>query len=72
MCSANDHPPYDPPTPTRPRKYELSGDGPRSVALAVLGTMLMEAEAAGHSMTGVRVLTLREARRRVGEAEAAL
>ena len=70
--------------PTRPRRYVLSGDKPEpsSIALAVLGTMLSEAEddlrVVENSKTGptttamarVVVDALRRARNRVAEAEA--
>jgi hypothetical protein len=50
VCSANDDPStYTAPTPTKPRTYLLSGSVPparvgASVALAVLGEMLSDAE----------------------------
>lgn len=80
MCSAND----DPTTYSQPRSYVLSGgEQPRpSVALAVLGTMLTEAEAdlrmvmnskAGPTtvaMANVTVDALRRARNKVADAEA--
>ena len=86
MCSQQDIPPYDDPEPpelSRPRRYVLSGgDEPRpSIALAVLGDMLNEAELDLHAMenskTGpttvamARVVAdaLRRARNRVAAAE---
>jgi hypothetical protein len=85
MCSANvrNEPPYDPPTPTRPTVYRLSGDVPparvaASVALAVLGEMLTEAEAWQAKTervdslieAGERIRALHEARDRIAKAEA--
>ena len=81
MCSAHDDPTtYDPPTPTRPRTYVLSGDTPEprgSVALAVIGEMLTEAEAIATSVPQslafhVEVETLRRARDRIAAAEQAV
>lgn len=83
MCSSqgeNDPSTYDTPV-TQPRRYVLSGT-PRkpSVALAVIGTMLTEAEEEAKEEGGMNRLllkegvipTLLEARDRVAEAEAAL
>jgi len=85
MCSANvrNEPPYDPPTPTRPRTYVLSGSVPparvaASVALATLGTLLSEAESLladayndyPSDRQRLRVYVLREARDAVARAEA--
>jgi len=74
MCSEADHPPYDAPVPTRPRRYELSGDGPSeprpSVALAVIGTMLDELDPKDDSDYGViKALVLLEVRDRITKAE---
>lgn len=79
MCSQLDDPTtYDAPEPVRPRTYRLSGDRPEprrepaSVALAVLGTMIDEADEA-FMQTGdalVRGSILREVRDRVRSAEA--
>jgi len=88
MCSANvrNEPPYDPPTPTRPRTYLLSGSVPparvaASVALAVIGEMLTKAENDVENFQRLRlpfsreyayerVVVLREARDRITAAEA--
>lgn len=79
MCSANvrNEPPYDPPTPQRPRTYLLSGSVPparvtASIALAVIGEMLSEVETADIVTPAgdVATATLHEARRRIAEAEA--
>jgi hypothetical protein len=82
VCSANDDPTYfTAPTPTRPRTYVLSGartvhveagTGRGSIALAVLGEMLTEAEGRrDRSMTSdARLLALLEARDRIRAAEA--
>jgi hypothetical protein len=85
VCSQTDDPSMiDPPgwnaatAPTRPRTYVLSGSVPparvaASIALAVIGEMLSEAEAISPkpmSLRQVAVDTLREARRRIAEAEA--
>ena len=79
MCSAADDPTqYDIPEPQPPRVYRLAGDAPveephGSVALAVLGEMLMEAERASDwhnpAASRARITTLREARDRVAEAK---
>ena len=84
MCSANDDPSYfTAPTPQRPRVYELSGSVPpprvaASVALAVLGEMLTEAEGAwdkAHDLRTTelamqRIGILQDARDRIAKAEA--
>jgi hypothetical protein len=77
VCSANvrNEPPYDPPMPTKPRVYVLSGSVPparvaASVALAVLGEMLSEEERGGGPGTAFRYSALLEARDRVARAEA--
>lgn len=85
MCSAADDPTtYDAPTPQPPRRYVLSGDAPArepaSVALAVLGEMLTDAERDYGQLypppysweVDARLRALREARDRVAAAEAAL
>ena len=86
MCSQTDTPPYDDPEPgpiTQPRRYVLAGgaEPTPSVALAVLGTMLTEAEGdldivrtstAGPTTRAIAasvVDALRRARNRVAEAE---
>ena len=85
MCASNvqNEPPYDPPIPTPPRRYVLAGgEEPRpSIALAVLGDMLTEAEhdlrVVENSKTGATTVAmaravvdaLRRARNRVAEAE---
>ena len=84
MCSAMDDPTtFDAPEPTRPRVYVLAGDAPTvpepkpSVALAVLGALLNEAEwdlercmtASERTVVGTRISVLSEARDRVAEAE---
>lgn len=57
------------PTVQRPRVYRLSGDDPRpSVALAVLGTMISEAETDVFPDWG-RIDGLKDARDRVAAAE---
>jgi hypothetical protein len=84
MCSQADDPTTYDPKPTAPRRYVLAGgeEPQASVALAVLGTMLTEAESdwrafeegrAGPTtlaMARVQVDTLRRARNRVADAEA--
>jgi hypothetical protein len=77
MCSANDDPTtYDLPEPRPPRRLVSAGDplGRGSVALAVLGEMLNDAEnalARPLSWTAqTRVDALREARDKVAAAEA--
>lgn len=89
MCSQMDDPSqYSAPEPVKPRTYVLSGDAagaelraaalehrPASLALAVLGEMLTEAEQAedaGAWPLSNTVETLREARNRVMAAEAKL
>lgn len=82
MCARSDFPPYDPPTPQPPRVYRLSGSKPElhgSIALAVIGQMIEEAEtlqpAAGlAALRNLRrdVALLREARDRIAAAEAQL
>ena len=80
MCSQMDDPTqYDAPEPTRPRAYVLSGSSRNSIgepqpsiALAVIGDMLEEADALPpfHDyQIGFRQALL-EARERVSEAEA--
>ena len=70
MCSQNDDPTqYDGPVITRPRKYELSGSEPKpSIALAVIGDMLDEAEREVRS--DAETYLLRLARQRIAQAEA--
>lgn len=83
MCSQMDDPTqYDAPEPTRPRAYVLSGSSrnsigePRpSIALAVLGDLLTEAEQLAIALPDSIVVraevdTLRNARNRVADAEA--
>ena len=78
MCSASSDPSQHdvPVTPAPPRRYVLSGDKPEprgSVALAVLGEMLTEAEDYENGIPDQsRVNAIQEARQRVAEAEAAL
>jgi hypothetical protein len=83
MCSAADDPTTYDRKPTTPRRYVLAGgEEPRpSVALAVLGTMLTEAESdlrvVENSKTGATTVAmaravvdaLRRARNRVAAAE---
>lgn len=81
MCSANDDPTtYDIPEPIAPRVYRLSGDRPEpivgrgSVALAVLGEMLNDAEKEYdeeplNPTRETAFVVLRRARDRVAEAE---
>lgn len=86
MCSQGDDPTtYDAPEPQKPRAYVLSGskrtfaDPQPSVALAVIGEMLNDAEhiletsVRGSDVAlafGQRIVALREARERVAAAEA--
>lgn len=74
MCSQQDDPTqYDVVAPKPPTRIRTAGPRPAdteprgSVALAVLGEMIQDAE--DHARW-VRVTVLREARRRVAEAEA--
>lgn len=74
MCgtAADDPTQYDQPKVTAPRVYELSGTRRPTVALAILGEMLNDAEyaaEAGAWPLSNTVQILREARDRVAEAE---
>ena len=79
MCSADDFPPYETPVPQRPRTYRLSGNAPEprpSIALAVIGQMLEEEEAAIAKYPRdydhwKRLIVLTEVRDAVAKAEAA-
>lgn len=85
MCSQADEPTgwsddLVAPEPTAPRVYRLSGDKPpeprESVALAVIGSMLSEAESIVSARPpfyqAVAAEVLREARDRIADAESRL
>jgi hypothetical protein len=78
MCSSHgydDPTTYSAPEPTRPRVYDLAGEKPEprgSVALAVIGELIQQAEDREWVYSADALTVLYEARLRIAKAEAAL